>query len=86
MRTNVACARVRELVDDTGRPTVFVAHDPDEFGDLADQALLAEHGRIETIDTIDTIATTATIDTTDEVGLVSARLDAVADRCRRDLP
>ncbi|MEX2532361.1 MAG: ATP-binding cassette domain-containing protein [Nitriliruptoraceae bacterium] len=45
-------ALVRQLVDDSGRPALFVTHDPDELRDLADNVLLAEHGVIDTIDDI----------------------------------
>jgi molybdate transport system ATP-binding protein len=40
---------VRELVDRTGVPTLFVTHDPDELAALADRVLLADHGRITTV-------------------------------------
>lgn len=43
---------VRELVDDTGLPSLFVTHDPDELRDLADHVLLADHGVIDTLDDI----------------------------------
>jgi molybdate transport system ATP-binding protein len=45
-------ALVRELVDQTATPTLFVTHDPDEVAELADQVLLAEDGRIH--DVVDT--------------------------------
>ncbi|MEX2324108.1 MAG: ATP-binding cassette domain-containing protein, partial [Nitriliruptoraceae bacterium] len=37
---------VRELVTDTGIPTLFVTHDLDEVTMMADQVLLAHHGNI----------------------------------------
>jgi molybdate transport system ATP-binding protein len=40
---------VRDLVASTGLPTLFVTHDPDELLALADQVLLAEHGRFTTV-------------------------------------
>lgn len=40
---------VRDLVDDTGVPALFVTHDVDEMRELADHVLLADHGRIDTI-------------------------------------
>ncbi|MFA9443796.1 ATP-binding cassette domain-containing protein [Egicoccus sp. AB-alg6-2] len=40
---------VRDLVDETGIPALFVTHDPDELAVLADQVLLAEPGRITDI-------------------------------------
>jgi molybdate transport system ATP-binding protein len=40
---------VRDLVDLTGVPTLFVTHDPDELVSLADRVLLADHGRITTL-------------------------------------
>jgi molybdate transport system ATP-binding protein len=42
-------ALVRDVVDRTGLPTLFVTHDPDEVRALADQVLLADHGRIDTL-------------------------------------
>jgi molybdate transport system ATP-binding protein len=44
---------VRELVDRTGVPTLFVTHDPDELAMLADQVLLADHGTITTVTDVD---------------------------------
>lgn len=41
---------VRGLVDQTGLPTLFVTHDPDEVRDLADNVLLADHGTIDTLE------------------------------------
>lgn len=35
---------VRDLVERTGVPTVFVTHDPEEVGALADRVLQAHHG------------------------------------------
>jgi molybdate transport system ATP-binding protein len=43
-------ALVRQVVDRSGLPTVFVTHDPDELRGLADRVLLADHGRIDTIE------------------------------------
>jgi ABC-type sulfate/molybdate transport systems ATPase subunit len=40
---------VRDLVDATGVPTLFVTHDPDELTALADQVLLADHGTIAAV-------------------------------------
>jgi molybdate transport system ATP-binding protein len=40
---------VRGLVDETHLPTLFVTHDADELTELADQVLLADHGRITRI-------------------------------------
>jgi molybdate transport system ATP-binding protein len=40
---------VRDLVDRTGVPTLFVTHDPDELAALADRVLLADHGTITTV-------------------------------------
>lgn len=42
---------VRDLVDQTAVPTLFVTHDADELTDLADQVLLADHGTITTMTT-----------------------------------
>lgn len=42
-------ALVRDLVAETGLPTLFVTHDPDELRDLADHVLIADHGRIDTL-------------------------------------
>lgn len=39
---------VRDLVDQTHVPTLFVTHDADELTDLADHVLLADHGTITT--------------------------------------
>ena len=39
---------VRDIVDQTGLPTLFVTHDPDELRTLADHVLLAENGAIDT--------------------------------------
>lgn len=52
---------VRELVDQTQVPTLFVTHDPDETRDLADHVLTADHG---------------TINTLGDVGSALARIDA----------
>lgn len=41
--------QVRDLIADTGLPTLFVTHDPDEVVALADRVLLAEHGRFTTV-------------------------------------
>lgn len=43
---------VRNLVDETHIPTLFVTHDVDELTELADQVLLAEHGTITTVDEV----------------------------------
>jgi len=43
---------VRDLVDQSGIPTLFVTHDPDEVRDLADNVLIADHGTIDTIDDV----------------------------------
>jgi len=40
---------VRDLVDQTHVPTLFVTHDPDELADLADHVLHADRGTITTI-------------------------------------
>ncbi len=40
---------VRDLVDQTDVPTLFVTHDADELADLADHVLLADHGTITTM-------------------------------------
>jgi molybdate transport system ATP-binding protein len=40
---------VRDLVDATGVPTLFVTHDPDELAALADRVLLADHGTITAV-------------------------------------
>ncbi len=40
---------VRELVADTGVPTLFVTHDPSEVAELADRVLLAANGRIHRV-------------------------------------
>jgi len=40
---------VRDLVDDTGLPALFVTHDVDEVRDLADRVLVADHGSIRRI-------------------------------------
>ena len=45
-------ALVRDLVDRTGVPTLFVTHDPDEVVALADRVLLADHGTITTVTTV----------------------------------
>ncbi len=37
---------VRELVEASGVPTLFVTHDPDEVTALADRVVLADHGSI----------------------------------------
>jgi molybdate transport system ATP-binding protein len=50
-------ALVRDLVDQSGLPTLFVTHDLDELRDLADHVLLADHG---TIDTLGDVASTLT--------------------------
>ena len=42
-------ALVRDLTLETRVPTVFVTHDPDELAALADQVLVADHGRIDTV-------------------------------------
>ena len=39
---------VRDLVDQTHVPTLFVTHDADELTDLADHVLLADHGTMVT--------------------------------------
>ena len=40
---------VRELVADTGVPTLFVTHDPSEVAELADRVLLAADGHIRRV-------------------------------------
>jgi molybdate transport system ATP-binding protein len=40
---------VRDLVDDTGLPALFVTHDVDEAHDLADRVLVADHGSIRRV-------------------------------------
>lgn len=46
-------ALVRDVVDQTGLPTLFVTHDPEELRELADHVLLADGGVIDTLDDID---------------------------------
>lgn len=45
-------ALVRELVEHTHVPTVFVTHDLDELRELADHVLLADHGTIDTLEDV----------------------------------
>jgi molybdate transport system ATP-binding protein len=40
---------VRDVVDTTGLPALFVTHDADEVRDLADHVLLADDGTIDTL-------------------------------------
>lgn len=47
---------VRDIVDRTGLPTLFVTHDPDELGDLADHVLTAEHGDISRLTSANEVA------------------------------
>lgn len=49
---------VRDLVDQTGVPTLFVTHDIDELAALADHVLHAEGGRITTITDVGTALAT----------------------------
>jgi molybdate transport system ATP-binding protein len=59
-------ALVRDLVDEVGLPTLFVTHDPDELADLADQVLVADHGRIDRLD--DVAGTLTRVDANDASG------------------
>lgn len=43
---------VRDLVDETHLPTLFVTHDVDELTELADHVLIAENGAIDTVDDV----------------------------------
>lgn len=43
---------VRGLVDETHLPTLFVTHDVDELGELADHVLIARDGTIDTLDDV----------------------------------
>ncbi len=46
---------VRDLVADSGVPTLFVTHDPDEMRELAEHVLLADHGDIHELRDIEEI-------------------------------
>ncbi len=51
---------VRDLVDETGIPTLFVTHDLDELSELAAQVLLADDGSISRIVAPDRVPVPAT--------------------------